>query len=125
MSRNTGYWAATGLFCLALGSGGLGHLLRAAPMAEGMAALGYPAYVMTILGVAKLCGVAALLVPGLPLMKEWAYAGFTFNLLGATISHLFAGDPIAEALPPLVLLGIAAASYYLRPASRRLVAAPA
>ena len=123
MKRNTAYGSATGLFCLALGGSGLGHLLRAAPMAEGMAALGYPAYMMTLLGVAKLLGVTALLAPGRSLLKEWAYAGFTFNLLGATASHLLAGDPIGDALPPFVLLGVGAVSYHLRPASRRLVSA--
>jgi hypothetical protein len=93
-------------------------------MAGEMMTLGYPAYVMTILGIAKLLGVGALLIPGRPLLKEWAYAGFTFNMLGATASHLFVGDPMSETLPPLVLLCLGAVSYQLRPASRRLAAAP-
>ena len=118
--REIGYWIATGLFCLAFVAGGTGHLLRADPMREGMLRLGYPLYVMTLLGVAKLLGVVALLIPGRPLLKEWAYAGFTFNLLGAIASHVFVGDPLAEAFPPIVLLCVAAASYHLRPASRRL-----
>jgi uncharacterized membrane protein len=125
MNRTTGYWISTGLFCLAFVGGGLGHLFHADPMAEGMARLGYPAYVMSILGVAKLLGVAALLAPGQPTLKEWAYAGFAFDLIGAAASHLFAGDPIGEAVPPLVLLAIGAASYQLRPPERRLVAPPA
>jgi len=119
--RELAYWIVTGVFCLAFVAGGTGHLLRADPMREGMQTLGYPLYVMTILGVAKLLGVVALLVPGRPLLKEWAYAGFTFNLIGATASHVFAGDPLSEALPPVFLLCLGAASYVLRPGSRRLV----
>ncbi len=118
--REIGYWIATGLFCLAFTAGGTGHLLRADPMRDGMLRLGYPLYVMSLLGVAKLLGVAALLAPGRPLLKEWAYAGFTFNLLGATASHVFAGDPLGETVPPALLLCVAAASYHLRPPSRRL-----
>ncbi len=116
-----GYWVATGLFCAVFAFGGTSHLLRTEAMAEGIASLGYPAYLMTILGVAKLLGVAALLVPGKPLLKEWAYAGFTFDLLGATTSHAFTGDPLSEIAPPVVLLLVGAVSYLLRPASRRLV----
>jgi hypothetical protein len=115
------YWATTGIFCLFFCFGGVGHLFRLGPMLEGMTHLGYPLYVMTILGVAKLCGVVVLLMPGQPLLKEWAYAGFTFDLIGATASHAFMGDAIAETAAPVILLGIAAASYYLRPEARRLV----
>jgi hypothetical protein len=114
------YWGATGLFCLAFAGGGAGHLFRLENIAEGMAALGYPAYVMTILGVAKLAGVIALLAPGHPILKEWAYAGFTFDLLGAIASHTFVGDPPAEFVGPIVLLGLGALSYLQRPASRSL-----
>jgi len=121
MSRNpTAYWITTGLFCAAFSMGGLGHLFRAEQMVQGVQHLGYPVYVTSILGVAKLLGVVALLAPGRPLLKEWAYAGFTFNLLGATASHVFMADPLGETLPPVFLLLLGAASYLLRPASRRL-----
>ena len=120
MNRTRGYWIATGLFCVALSLSGLGHLLRIETIAESMRAMGYPLFVSTILGTAKLFGVGALLMPGKPLLKEWAYAGFTFNLLGAFASHLAVGDSIVHALPPALLLGIGGASYLLRPASRRL-----
>ncbi len=120
MNRTTtAYWIATGLFCAAFLFGGTSHLLRTEAIAEGIASLGYPAYLMTILGTAKLLGVAALLAPGRPLLKEWAYAGFSFNLLGATVSHVFAGDPFSETVRPAALLLVGAASYFLRPASRR------
>jgi len=114
------YWVVTGLFCAAFVFGGLGHLFRAERMVEGMTTLGYPLYVMTILGVAKLLGVAALLVPGYPLLKEWAYAGFAFDLLGALASHVFIADPPATWVGPIGLLVVGAASYHLRPASRRV-----
>ena len=115
-----GYWLATALFCLAMTAGGMMNLMRAEMQKEAMAALGYPDYLMTILGVAKMLGVMALLIPGVPLLKEWAYAGFTFDLLGAASSHAFVGDPPAEMLVPLVILAIAIASYCLRPSTRRL-----
>ena len=96
------------------------NLLRVEPQQEAMANLGYPMYLMTILGVAKILGVIALLAPRLPLLKEWAYAGFTFDMLGAAASHAFVGDSPAEIVTPLVVLILAIASYCLRPASRRL-----
>lgn len=120
--RVIAYWLTTMLFCLAMTSGGALNLLRAEIQKESIQALGYPEYLMTILGVAKLLGVIALLMPGVPLLKEWAYAGFTFDLLGAAASHAFVGDPAIEVLLPLIILSIAAASYWLRPPSRRLLA---
>ena len=125
MNRTTAFWLLTGLFCLAFTMGGSMHLIRAERVAEGLNALGYPAYLMTILGVAKLLGVVALLIPGHLLLKEWAYAGFTINLLGALASHLFVGHPAPETLPPFILLCVGAASYYLRPASRWLTSSGA
>ena len=119
--KTTGYWIATGLFCGLFVFGGTSHLLRTEAIAGTMASLGYPAYLMTILGTAKLLGVVALLAPGRPLLKEWAYAGFTIDLLGATASHFFADHPISETLRPLAVLLLGAASYSLRPASRRLM----
>jgi hypothetical protein len=115
-----GYWLATALFCLAMTAGGTMNLLRVEMQKEALTALGYPEYLMTILGVAKVLGVIALLLPKTPLLKEWAYAGFTFDLLGASASHAFNCDAIVEAIIPLVILGIAITSYLLRPASRRL-----
>ena len=117
------YWVLTGVFCAFFTAGGTAHVLRAEGMAESMVALGYPLYVMTILGVAKLSGVVALLVPGQPFLKEWAYAGFTIDLLGATASHLLAGDPLSSSIPPLGLLLVGAGSYWFRPDARRLVPA--
>jgi hypothetical protein len=120
-SKTMGYWITTGLFCAMLGFSGIAHSTRIEFVAESMAELGYPAYLMTILGTAKLLGVAALLAPGRPLLKEWAYAGFAFNLIGATASHAFAGDPLFATARHAVVLLIGGASYLLRPVDRRLV----
>ena len=88
-----------------------------------MASLGYPPYFSTILGSAKTLGILALLAPGLPLLKEWAYAGFTFTFLGALWSHLAMGQ--TQAVPmPIAALVLLALSYILRPAgTRRLIEA--
>ncbi len=83
-------------------------------MIEGLAHLGYPAYFATILGAWKLAGVAAILAPGLPRVKEWAYAGFSFALTGAALSHVAAGDPLGNVVAPLVPLGLMLASWVLR-----------
>ena len=116
-----GYWILASIFCLAMTAGGVMNLIRFEAQQEAMTNLGYPVYLMTILGVAKIAGVVALLIPGMPLLKEWAYAGFTFDLLGASASHAFVGDPAPEIITPLVLLAIAAGSYWLRPPDKRLL----
>jgi len=75
-----------------------------------MTRLGYPDYLLTILGVSKLLGLIVILVPGLLLLKEWAYAGFVFTLAGALASHLVVRDPFYEIVPPLLLLVLTATS---------------
>jgi hypothetical protein len=86
-----------------------------------MAELGYPAYLLGVLGVWKLLGAAVLLLPRLVLLKEWAYAGIAFDLSGAAVSHAAIGHPLAKVAVPAVLLALAACSWALRPADRRLV----
>lgn len=119
-TRNTAYWTATTLIALAMLSGGTAYMFRAEVPLRGMAELGYPAYFVLLLGIWKVLGGLAILAPRLPLLKEWAYAGIAFNLSGAAVSHAAMGHPTAKVIVPLVLLGIAAASYALRPASRRI-----
>ncbi|HET9930494.1 MAG TPA: DoxX family protein [Polyangiaceae bacterium] len=115
-----GYWAATALVALAFGFGGIMDLLRPPQMVEQMAHLGYPAYLMTLLGAWKVLGVAAVLAPGLPRLKEWAYAGMVFDLTGAAVSHAAVGDSAGNILTPIVLLGVVFASWALRPDSRKV-----
>jgi len=123
--RNIGYWVATGLAALAFAFGGAMDVSRSPDVVAGMAHLGYPIYLATLLGIWKLLGAVALLVPGFPRIKEWAYAGMFFDLTGASVSHAASGDPAGNVITPLVILAIVGASYLLRPESRRLGAAPA
>jgi len=119
-ARNASYWTTTTLIALAFLSGGAAYLLRVDVPVRGMAALGYPLYFVTLLGIWKVLGGLAILAPRLPRLKEWAYAGIAFDLTGAAFSHAAVGEPAAKVIVPLVLLGIAAASWALRPASRIL-----
>ncbi|WP_437579375.1 DoxX family protein [Sorangium sp. So ce887] len=123
-ARTIGYWIATGLLGLAFAAGGLGDLAGSPQVVAVMAHLGYPAYFATILGVWKVLGAIALFAPRFPRLKEWAYAGIFFDLTGAAASHAAVGDAAGQVITPLVLVAIAAASWALRPESRRLASAP-
>lgn len=123
-TKQIGYWVTLALFCLAMAGGGIADLMKAPAIMESMTQLGYPDYLATILGFWKLAGVVVLLMPRLGLLKEWAYAGFVFDLTGASASHLFVKDPMPEPIVPLIVLAIGMASWSLRPASRRVVQAP-
>jgi len=118
------YWIATLWLALGMLATGTVQLLRAKEGAGGldsMTHLGYPAYFITILGVWKILGVVAVLTPKFPLLKEWAYAGFFFAMSGAVFSHLACGDAAKEYFGPVLLLILAAASWYYRPADRKLI----
>lgn len=82
--------------------------------------LGYPSYLMTIIGVWKILGVTAILIPGRLLWKEWAYAGFFFVMSGAVISHLIVGDTARRTFPAVLLLVLVLISWYFRPADRKI-----
>jgi uncharacterized membrane protein YphA (DoxX/SURF4 family) len=86
--------------------------------------LGYPAYLLTLLGIWKLLGVVAVLIPKRPLLKEWAYAGFVFLMSGAIFSHVASGDSFFAILPASLLLVLAITSWSLRPADRRVISNP-
>jgi hypothetical protein len=121
--KRVAYWVATALSVAGVAGTGLLDLTGAPVMAQHVTALGYPAYLQQFLGVAKMLGAAVILLPRLSRLKEWAYAGMTFDLVGATYSHVAHGDAAAELLLPVVLLILLATSYVLRPDSRRLPAA--
>src|SRR4030095_10207977 len=87
--------------------------------AEMLTHLGYPVYLLTMLGIWKVLGVVAVLIPKFPLLKEWAYAGFFFVMSGAIFSHIASGDPVKGILPALLLLILTAVSWYFRPAERK------
>jgi uncharacterized membrane protein YphA (DoxX/SURF4 family) len=115
-----GYWGLTALVALAFAAGGVMDLLRGPAVVAGMAHLGYPVYVATLIGIWKVLGAVAVLVPGFPRVKEWAYAGMVFDLTGAAFSHAASGDAASFVLTPIVLLGLVIGSYLLRPEQRRL-----
>jgi len=83
--------------------------------------LGYPIYIITLLGVWKILGVAAVLIPKFPLLKEWAYAGFFFAMTGAMFSHIASGDSVSAIFPSLLLLVLTVLSWYFRPAERKII----
>jgi hypothetical protein len=83
--------------------------------------LGYPIYLLTILGVWKILGVVTVLIPKLPLLKEWAYAGFFFIMSGAILSHIALGDYVKEIFPSLLLLILTVVSWYFRPVDRKII----
>lgn len=118
--RKIGYWITTGLLGLGFVGGGVMDLLATPDVVAQFTSLGYPAYLPRFLGVAKLLGAAAILAPKLPRLKEWAYAGVVFDLMGATYSHIAHGDGPDKIIPPVVLLAVAAVSYFLRPDDRKL-----
>lgn len=115
------YWISTIFVSLGMLAGGIQQALQIGGYNEIVTKLGYPLYMLTILGVWKILGVIAILVPKFPLIKEWAYAGFIFAMLGAAISHFAVGQPISEAIPSLILLSMVILSWCLRPADRKLV----
>jgi hypothetical protein len=102
-------------------STGFVQLLETEDEVDRMAQLGYAGYVLTILGVWKILGVIAILIPKFPLVKEWAYAGFFFIMSGAIFSHLANGDPAQDFFGPSLLLVLTGLSWYFRPAERRVV----
>jgi len=93
----------------------------APPGVYGITRLGYPIYFLTILGIWKILGVVALLIPRFPLLKEWAYAGFFFAMSGAVFSHIALGDSISEIFPSMLLLVLTVVSWYFRPADRKMI----
>jgi uncharacterized membrane protein YphA (DoxX/SURF4 family) len=115
------YWVATIWLSLGMLSTGFVQLLRMQEEVDKMAQLGYAAYFLTILGIWKVLGVIAILVPRFPLLKEWAYAGFFFAMSGAIFSHVASGDEAIEFFGPGLLLVLTVVSWYFRPAGRKIV----
>ena len=121
MVRKIAYWASTIVAALMLGFA-LSYLTGSPQVVAGFDHLGYPQHLRIVLGVAKPAAAVVLLLPGLRLLKEWAYAGVAFAWLMAFLAHWHAGDGI-RSIMPLVLLIFLSVSYLTRPASRRLALA--
>ena len=115
------YWISTIWLALGMLSTGFVQLIKMDGEVTRIAQLGYSDYILTILGVWKILGVVALLIPKFPLLKEWAYAGFFFAMSGAVCSHLARGSGTADFFGPVLLLILTAVSWYFRPAERKLI----
>ncbi|HSY35748.1 MAG TPA: DoxX family protein [Acidobacteriaceae bacterium] len=117
-----GYWVCTGLIVFFMLPGGIFYLMRAPAAVEGMRQLGIPLYVVVLLGVWKVLGSIALVVPRFPVLKEWAYAGIFFDLTGAAVANAANGAVWWHVAAPLGIIAILYGSWALRPAGRRVVA---
>ena len=122
------YWIATIWLSLGMAATGIQQLLKmqveealAPPGVYGITQLGYPVYVLIILGVWKILGVVALLIPKFPSLKEWTYAGFFFAMTGAIFSHLASGDGSKDFFGPVLLLILTVVSWYFSPADRKII----
>jgi hypothetical protein len=118
MKRNLIYWATTGILAALSIFAAFTYLSGSPQAVEGFAHVGYPQQLRIILGVAKLLGAIVLVMPRVPRLKEWAYAGFAFAWISASVAHYLAKDGPA-ALLPLVLLVLLIISYVTRPATRQ------
>ncbi len=114
------YYVSTVLIVLPMLGGGVMDTMNGPEVQEIMTHLGFPMWFATFLGIWKLLGVVAVLVPGFPRLKEWAYAGFTFDLVAASVAHLAVGDAASNVVTPLVILVFNLLSWASRPESRRL-----
>lgn len=120
------YWIATVWLALGMLSTGAVQLFKAKEGQGGVDMimhLGYPVYLLTLLGIWKLLGVVVVLMPKFPLLKEWAYAGFFFIMSGAIFSHIASGDSITAILPSLLLIILTVVSWYFRPSDRKTILA--
>ncbi len=116
------YWIATVWLAFGMLSGGIMQVLHIQVEKDLMTGLGYPLYLLTILGIWKILGVIAILAPRYPLIKEWAYAGFFFAMSGAIFSHVASGDTFGETVPAILLLILTIVSWYFRPVDKKLTA---
>jgi hypothetical protein len=118
-AKRIGYWVTTGLlvFCM---TGGIFEMLSLKTTTDGIMRLGYPSYIIPMLGLGKILAILAILSPGLPRLKEWAYAGIFFNMMGAFVSHVAVKDPAWSIVVTLGIAGLTLASSALRPRSRKL-----
>ena len=117
------YWISTIWLALGMVSTGIVQLMKSKEDVAMMIRLGYPIYFLMIIGVWKMLGVIAVLIPKFPLLKEWAYAGFFFLMSGAVISHLVVGDAAKELFGPMLLIVLTMVSWYFRPSDRKIILA--
>ncbi|CAA9202606.1 hypothetical protein FLA105534_04163 [Flavobacterium bizetiae] len=116
------YWVATLWLSLGMTATGIVQVIKMKEEVDMMHHLGYPIYFLTLLGIWKILGVIAVLIPKFTLLKEWAYAGFFFAMSGAVFSHLASGDEVITLFGPVLLLVLTIVSWYFRPLERKLIA---
>ncbi|CAL1518541.1 DoxX family protein [Chitinophaga sp. MM2321] len=114
------YWIITAILSFCLLSGGFAQAVQVKEVVQGFKPLGYPDYFISIIGVWKVLGIVAILIPKFQLLKEWAYAGLFFVMSGAVISHIAAGDVSIQIIAPILLTIFIVLSWYLRPPARKL-----
>lgn len=114
------YWIATIWLSLGMVSTGIVQLIKVPDEVATITGMGYPVYFLTILGIWKMLGVVAILIPRFALIKEWAYAGFFFVMSGAFFSHIACGSEVSKMMPSLLLLALTIVSRYFRPADRKI-----
>jgi uncharacterized membrane protein YphA (DoxX/SURF4 family) len=117
------YWIITAILSFCIFSGGIAQAMQVQGVIQGFKPLGYPTYFISIIGVWKVLGIIAILIPGFPLLKEWAYAGIFFVMSGAVISHIASNDVTVQIIAPIILAIFTVLSWYLRPADRKIIAA--
>jgi hypothetical protein len=114
------YWIITIILSFCIFSGGLAQAFQMKQTLDGFKPLGYPTYFISLIGVWKVLGIIAILIPEFKLLKEWAYAGIFFTMTGAVISHIASNDIHPQIIAPAVLAILTVLSWYLRPANRKI-----
>lgn len=115
------YWVSTSWLALGMLSSGIVQLIKMKEEVANITHLGYPPYFLTLIGTWKILGVAAILIPKFPLLKEWTYAGFFFAMSGAIFSHIASGNSMSDVFGPLLLLILTVVSWYFRPVERKII----
>jgi len=105
------YWISTGLILALMLWSAIGSFMENPQSAEMMTKLGYQPYIFHFLAVAKILAIIAILTPGFPKLKEWAYAGLAFDLMGATYSMYATNFPASNWAPMFIFLALLACSY--------------
>jgi len=114
------YWIITVILSFCLFSGGMAQAVQVKGVIDGFKPLGYPTYFISLIGIWKMLGIIAILVPGFKLLKEWAYAGLFFVMSGAVISHIASDHVTIQIIAPFLLMIFTVLSWYLRPANRKI-----
>lgn len=114
------YWLITAILSFCIFTGGLFQTIQVKGVIQGFKPLGYPTYFISIIGIWKMLGIIAILLPKFKLLKEWAYAGIFFTMTGAVISHIASHDASVQIIAPIVLAVFTVLSWYLRPADRKI-----